>query len=83
MISPKITMENVDTRNPTVPDVTSAMRMERAEFTATFPSNRVQSSKFPFLRSGWIFLASRCLSGWPDSATICNMFGVGTRTAGA
>mmetsp|Transcript_40280 Transcript_40280/g.110862 ORF Transcript_40280/g.110862 Transcript_40280/m.110862 type:complete len:220 (-) Transcript_40280:3-662(-) len=33
------------------------MRIDRAEFTATLPSNNVQSSWFPFSRSGSIFAA--------------------------
>lgn len=70
-ISPKMTMTMVEVKKPTRPLVTSAMRMERAEFTATLPRSSVHRRRLPRLRMGMMRWASRRLSGEPDSATIC------------
>ena len=57
MISPKIVMIAVDRMRPTVPEVKSPIRIERAELTVTFPNRIVQRSKFPLLLMGKIFSA--------------------------
>ena len=52
MISPKITIKNVEKRKPTVPLKIAAVKIAMSELTATFPRRSVQSSKFPCFRRG-------------------------------
>mmetsp|Transcript_25701 Transcript_25701/g.61735 ORF Transcript_25701/g.61735 Transcript_25701/m.61735 type:complete len:229 (+) Transcript_25701:1653-2339(+) len=68
MISPKITITAVDTRNPTRPEVKSAMRMDSMEFTPTFPRSKVHKRRLPLMRTGYIALAARAIAGSSELA---------------
>jgi hypothetical protein len=57
MISPKITIIPVETIKPITPDVKSAIRIDKAEFTVTLPSKIVQSNKLPLFLRGKIAMA--------------------------
>mmetsp|Transcript_22001 Transcript_22001/g.39572 ORF Transcript_22001/g.39572 Transcript_22001/m.39572 type:complete len:222 (+) Transcript_22001:2531-3196(+) len=67
-ISPKMTMNAVEAISPINPPVTSDIKIDNAEFTATFPNNSVHSKRLPFFRTGNIFLAFRCSDSDPDAA---------------
>ena len=57
IISPMITIKKVEIINPMIPVVKSAINIDSAEFTATFPSKIALSNKFPLLLKGRILLA--------------------------
>ena len=57
IISPNIVMIAVERISPTVPEVKSPIRIDRAEFTVTFPRRIVQRRRLPLLLIGRIFSA--------------------------
>jgi hypothetical protein len=62
MISPKSVMIAVDIRRPARPLVKSPIKIDKPEFTETFPSRIVHRRRFPLLLNGKIlaaYLASR------------------------
>ena len=69
-ISPKTTMEMVDSAKPTKPSVRSAIKIAISEFTSVFPSKSVHKRRFPFARTGRICFAYSRSSSSPPSAKI-------------
>jgi len=65
-----VTIARVEVTNPIGPSVKSANRIAMNAFTAVFPSNNVQSSKFPFDLTGRIALAYFLSSTSPACAII-------------
>jgi hypothetical protein len=57
MISPKNKMTSVDETKPTTPPASSEIKMEKSEFTETFPMRIVQRSRLPLFLKGSSFLA--------------------------
>ena len=57
MTSPNAVISTVEMMKPMVPEVISAVRIEISVFTMTFPISSVHSSRFPFFRTGRIFVA--------------------------
>ena len=52
-----MTITNVEISSPIIPLENSAIRIDKAEFTAMFPKSTVLSKRFPLFLNGNIFLA--------------------------
>lgn len=74
IISPNITMANVEIRKPMSPPEISAIKIDNKAFTATLPKSNVHNRRFPFSLTGAIALASFAWVSSPEPITILKPF---------